>query len=472
MTRREFLLRAAAACPALGLAAHAQPEKQPPNILLIVVDDLGWRDLGCYGRGDVFETPNIDRLAAEGMRFTQAYANCPVCSPSRAALMTGKYPARLQFTGHITAIGRHRHPEGSRILPPDDRMYLPHDEVTLAEALKPGGYISASVGKWHLGHEGYWPDDQGFDKNVAGWTHGSPPTYFHPYKNPKKEWNAAIPTLAEGGKPGEYLTDRLTDESIAFMEAQRSHPFFVYMTYYSVHTPLEAPENLVQKYEKKLAGKNTGVDPTYAAMVERMDWNVGRLLATVDRLGVAENTAVVLFSDNGGLSKATNNAPLREGKSWLYEGGIRVPLIIKWPGRVPEAAECHEPVIGADLFPTLVEMAGQKPPADAPLDGVSLRPLWEKGAPLQRDALYWYYPHYGLCQEPAQAIRKKDFKLIHFYDPPRTELYNLANDLGEQHNLANAMPEKVKELQDNLAAHLKHVGAKLHTLNPNRKKVD
>ena len=467
MRRREFLARAVAAMPILGCATqtHGQSAERPPDILLIVVDDLGWRDLGCYGGGDIFETPNIDRLASQGMRFTQAYANCPVCSPSRAALMTGKDPARLQFTGHITAIGKHRHPKGSRILPPDDRLYLPHEEITLAEALAPGGYVSASVGKWHLGHQGYWPENQGFDKNVAGWTHGSPPTYFDPYENPAKEWNAAIPTLADR-QPGEYLTDRLTDESIAFMESHGGQPFFVYMTYYAVHTPLEAPEDLVAKYNQKLAGATTGVEPAYAAMVERVDWNVGRLLATLDRLGVSDNTVVVLFSDNGGYLGATTNAPLREGKSWLYEGGIRVPLIIKWPGEVPEGSVSHEPVIGADLFPTLVEIGGQPLSDAADLDGASLRPLWREGGQLPRDTLYWYYPHYGISKEPAAAVRKRDFKLIEFYDPPRTELYDLSKDLGEQHNLAEAMPEKVKELKADLAAYLSRVGAKMHTLNP------
>jgi arylsulfatase A len=470
MTRRDFLLRAAAAWPALGLAANApaQTANQPPNVLLIVVDDLGWRDLGCYGGGDVFETPNIDQLAQEGMRFTQAYANCPVCSPSRAALMTGKDPARLQFTGHITAIGRHRHPENSRILPPDDRMYLRHEEVTIAEALKPAGYVSASVGKWHLGHEGYWPEDQGFDKNVAGWTHGSPPGYFYPYEKPAQKWNAAIPTLS-GGEPGEYLTDRLTNESIGFMESHSDQPFFVYMTYYSVHTPLEAPEDLVAKYEKKLAGKETGVEPTYAAMVERVDWNVGRLLGALDRLGVADDTAVILFSDNGGYLGATTNAPLREGKSWLYEGGIRVPLIVKWPGDVPEGFTCDVPVIGADLFPTIVDISGQRPPTDLSLDGQTIRVLWHEADHFERDALYWYYPHYGISKQPAAAVRKGDYKLIEFYDPPRIELYNLADDLSEKNDLAAEMPEKVKELRDDLAAYLKDVGAKMHTLNPERK---
>ncbi|MCL4692584.1 MAG: sulfatase, partial [Candidatus Hydrogenedentes bacterium] len=308
-SRRQFLAAAAAALPAIRLAG-AQEAKRPPNVVLILVDDLGWRDLGCYGRGDVFETPNIDRLATQGMRFTQAYANCPVCSPSRAALLTGKDPARLHFTGHITAIGKHRYPDDSRIIPPDDYMYLRHEEVTLAEALKPAGYVSASIGKWHLGEQGFWPEDHGFDVNVAGWTHGSPPSYFDPYEKPEQEWNPSIPTLASR-EPGEYLTDRLTDESISFIEQNQENPFFLYLSYYAVHTPLQAPAELVEKYTRKFEGRDTGVDTTYAAMVEKVDQNVGRVLETLDRLDLADDTIVVFFSDNGGEEDATTNAPLR-----------------------------------------------------------------------------------------------------------------------------------------------------------------
>ena len=444
----------------------ASAERTPPNIVLILVDDLGWRDLGCYGRGDVYETPNIDALASEGMRFTQAYSDCPVCSPSRAALLTGKNPARLQFTGHITAIGRHRHPDNSRIIPPDDFMYLRHEEITLAEALKPRGYVSGHFGKWHLGHEGYWPTDQGFDVNAGGWTHGSPPTYWGPYKNPDKEWNAAIPTLKDG-EEGEYLTDRLTEEAIAFINQNKSKPFFLYVPYYSVHTPLEAPEALVDKYTKKLDSIGEQIiKPTYAAMVERVDQNVGKILDTLDELGLSENTIVVFFSDNGGYRGATDNRPLRESKSYLYEGGIRVPLILRWPGVIPKNVKEDTPVIGSDLFPTLITMAGGKIPGATELDGVEIQSLWTSGEAPKRDTFYWYYPHYGLSKEPAMAVRKGDFKLIHFYDPPRTELYNLGTDLGETRDLAAEMPEKVKELKEAMRNYLAEVGAKMHTQNP------
>ncbi|MFH1737506.1 MAG: sulfatase [bacterium] len=467
--RRDFLAGMSGALGGLLLGGKTWAEGRPPNIVLILIDDLGWRDLGCYG-GEVFETPNIDRLAGQGLRFTQAYSNCPVCSPSRAAILTGKSPARLRFSGHITAILRHRHPEGSRILPPDDRLYVPYEEVMLPEALKPAGYVSANIGKWNVGLEGYWPEDQGFDINIAGWTHGSPPTYFDPYKNPEKEWNPAIPNL-KGRKPGEYLTDRLTDESIQFIEAHKEQPFFLYLPYYAVHTPLEAPAKLVEKYTEKLAGRNAGVDPVYAAMVEIVDRNVGRLMDTLDRLNLTENTAVLFFSDNGGTLRSTNNAPLREGKGWLYEGGIRVPLIIKWPGHVPEGGVCHEPVIGSDLYPTIVEMVGDKAkPGDSP-DGVDLAPLWRGKEQLERDTFYWYYPHYNShSMQPCAAIRKGDYKLIEYYDPPHLELYNIAQDLSEKHDLAEKMPEKAAALLGDLHGYLARVHAQMHTLNPERKR--
>ncbi len=466
VSRRRFLATTIAALPAAQFAT-AQEAKRPPNVVLILVDDLGWRDLGCYGRGDVFETPNIDRLAAQGMRFTQAYANCPVCSPSRAALLTGKDPARLHFTGHITAIGKHRYPDDSRIIPPDDYMYLRHEEVTLAEALKPAGYVSASIGKWHLGEQGFWPEDHGFDVNVAGWTHGSPPSYFDPYEKPGQDWNPSIPTLASR-EPGEYLTDRLTDESIAFIEQNQEKPFFLYLSYYAVHTPLQAPAELVEKYTKKFEGRDTGVDPTYAAMVEKVDENVGRVLETLERLDLADDTIVVFFSDNGGADESTTNAPLRESKSWVYEGGIRVPMILRWPGRVAAGATCEEPVIGTDLFPTLVNAAGLGPVSTDELDGVDLAPLFNGSGKLGERPLFWYYPHYSKSKQPGAAVRRGDWKLIEFYDPHRIELYNLVDDPGETTSLALANMDTVFELKAELAMHLARVETKKHTVREGR----
>ena len=425
---------------------------------------MGWRDVGCFG-GDLFETPNIDRLATEGMRFTQAYANCPVCSPSRAALMTGKNPARLGFTGHITAIGRHRHPENSKLIPPDGLTNLPHDEETLAEVLGKQGYVSASIGKWHLGEEGYWPEQHGFDVNVAGWTHGSPPHYFYPYTRENSDWNGSIPTMT-GGEEGEYLTDRLTDETIGFMEANRDNPFFVYLTHYGVHTPLQAPKPLVEKYKKELKGKEKQVHPTYAAMVENMDWNVGRVLQSIEDLGLSEDTVVVFTSDNGGLESSASQAPLRKGKGTLYEGGIRIPQIIKWPGKIPAGSLSEAPTIGTDLFATLAEIGGGSVRDD--IDGKSFSALWDGGEYSPRESLVWYYPHYhSQSMRPGAAIRKGDYKLIEYYDPEGVELYNLAADLSEKRNLASEMPEKAEELLADLNGYLDAVDTIRPTPNPN-----
>ena len=439
----------------------AREGDRPPNIVLFLVDDLGWKDLGCYG-SSFYETPNTDRLAREGMRFTAAYAAAPVCSPTRASLMAGQNPARLGFTGHITAIRRYRYPSTGRIIPPQDHMRLRLEEVTLAEALKPAGYVSASIGKWHLGAEGLWPREQGFDVNVAGTTHGSPPGYFFPYEKPGSKWNPSIPTL-EGGVEGEYLTDRLTDEAVSFIEKNSHQPFFLYLTHYSVHTPLEAPQRLVEKYEEKLRRDPTGKNATYGAMVETVDQSLGRVLATLEQNGLSENTVVIFFSDNGGLSNVTDNAPLRGGKQQLYEGGIRVPLIVRWPGHVPAGAVSDAPVISHDLYPTLVDVVG---PATRPgaTDGVSLLPLLTRLKALPERTLFWYYPQYA--RRPGAVVRTGDYKLIEFYDPPATELYNLGRDLGETDDLASRQPGRVEEMREHLTAWLAEIGATLHTPNP------
>ncbi|MGE0375329.1 MAG: sulfatase [Planctomycetaceae bacterium] len=435
----------------------------PPNILLVLVDDLGWTDLGCYG-STFYETPHTDRLAAEGMRFTTAYSAAPVCSPTRASLMTGKSPARLGFTGHITAIMQYRYPPEGRILPPQDHMLLRLEETTLAEALHEAGYVSASIGKWHLGPEGYWPEDQGFDLNIAGWTHGSPPSHFFPYTNSKQDWNASIPTI-KGGQPGEYLTDRLTDEAVRFIEQNRDRPFFCYLTHYAVHTPIQAPADLTAKYQRKLATDSSQKNATYAAMIERVDTGIGLVMDTLDRLELAERTVVIFFSDNGGLSQVTNNAPLREGKQFLYEGGLRVPLIVKWPGVVEAGTTCDVPVISHDLFPTIVEVAGLNVDTLTDLDGVSLRPLLTSDGELPSRTLYWYYPHYA--RRPGAAVRDGDLKLIEWYDPPGVELYNIADDLSETNNLAPQLPTRAAELRADLTRWLSDINATLHTPNAN-----
>jgi arylsulfatase A len=400
------------------------------------------------------------------MRFTDAYCASPLCSPTRASLMTGKSPARIGFTGHITAIGRHRYPPHGAIIPPDDHLNLPRTEQTIAAVLGRAGYTSASIGKWHLGEEDYWPERHGFDRNIAGYTHGSPPSYFWPYTDPDKRWNPRIPTL-DGGEEGEYLTDRLTDEAIRFIEEHRDEPFFCYLSHYAVHTPLQAPAALVRKYRRKLQENPMQKNAVYAAMVESVDQSVGRVVQALERLGLADRTVVIVTSDDGGLAGVANNAPLRAGKGFLYEGGLRVPLIVRWPGRIPAGSVCGEPVSSYDFLPTLAEMAGVEVDGAA-LDGVSLLPLLTGGRDtLDREALYWYYPHYSpQARRPGAAIRARRWKLIEHYDPPSVELYDLVDDQGEQHDLAEAMAEQAAALRDRLYTYLQAAGTMMHTANP------
>jgi arylsulfatase A len=442
------------------------PKKIKPNILFILIDDLGWQDLHCYG-SKFYETPNIDRLSAGGMMFTNAYSACPVSSPTRASILTGKNPARLQFTGHITAIGRHRYPEQGRIIPPQDKMYVALEEVLIPEALKPLGYSTISIGKWHVGDkEKYFPTHQGFDINIAGYAQGSPPTYWAPYKNPELDWNPSIENLDEG-KPGEYLTDRLTNEAINFLKVNKEHPFFIYLSHYAVHTPLEVADSLVRKYEKKLESNHSKKNAVYAAMIENVDSNIGRLLSELDKLGLTNNTIIIFYSDNGGYMPATDNTPLREGKGFLYEGGIRVPLIIKWPGYVAGGTLCDEPVISDDLYPTIMEMVGKGVTPVKNIDGLSLVPLLSGEKHLKRDQLCWYYPHYSpQAQMPGYAIRKGNFKLVEHYDPVKIELFNLQEDIGEKNNLAESNPGKVLELRSSFNNWLKRMNPVFHTQNP------
>lgn len=428
------------------------------NFILIVSDDLGWRDLACYG-SQFYETPNLDRLASQGMRFTDAYAACPVCSPTRAALMTGKYPARLNLTDWIP--GRKQWP-AARLLTPAFRQELPLEEVTIAEALKPAGYVSASIGKWHLGNQEFWPERQGFDLNVAGTERGSPKSYFGPFD---------LPNLS-GGTPQDYLTDRLTDEAIRFIELNRNRAFFLYLPHFAVHLPLQAKSPLIEKYKTKARPDAAQRDPVYAAMIESMDEGVGRLMRRLEELALAERTVVIFTSDNGGLiyegsrkTPVTSNHPLRAGKGHLYEGGIRVPLIIRWPGTVRPGSVCEVPVSSQDIFPTLVELAGLKP---GKVDGISLVPLLRGSGRLRREALYWHYPHYSnQGGVPAGAVRAGEWKLIEFYEDGRLELYNLREDIGERRNLARLVPQKAAALHAMLRRWRQAVGARMPEPNPN-----
>ena len=418
-----------------------------PNVILIMADDLGWVDLACYGH-EFHETPHLDRLAAEGMRFTDAYTASCVCSPTRSSIMTGKYPARNDLTIWLGGRGG---------APAVDHMAL--EEVTLAEALKERGYATCHVGKWHLGGPPYYPQHQGFDVNIAGTSAGSPAGgYFLPNK-----------MVLEDMKPGTYLTDRLTDECLKLIEANRRRPLFMYMAYHTVHTPIQGRRDLVEHYRKKLKPGQT-YNPTYAAMVHCLDLSVGRILGKLDELGLAQNTLVIFFSDNGGFAysggkknNVTSNKPLRRGKGYCYEGGHRVPLIVRLPGTVPKGTVCRTPVISTDFYPTILDLVGAEPKPGQHADGLSILSLLkDPGAPLGRTTLYWHYPHNSpQGGTPSGAIRQGDLKLIEFFNDGRLELYNLADDLGEQHDLSAKMPEETRELHDELTAWRTSVDAKM-----------
>jgi arylsulfatase A-like enzyme len=431
-------------------------------VVFILIDDLGWRDVGCNG-STFYETPNVDRLAAEGMRFTDGYAACTVCSPTRASLMTGKYPARLHLTDWIAG---HARPY-AKLSVPQWTKYLPLEEVTLAEALKPLGYATGFVGKWHLGDtEELWPLAQGFDENVGGYSRGSPPSYFAPYN---------IPTMKEG-PAGEYLTDRHAADAVAFLEAHRDGPFLLYLSTYAVHTPLQAKKEVVAKYEAKIQADPEKAQgrAVYAAMVESMDQCVGRVLDALDRLGLTKDTVVFFTGDNGGLvgslrNPITDNSPLRAGKGSAYEGGVREPFLVRWPGVTKAGSTCAAPVCSIDVYPTILEITGAKGSEEhnRSVDGVSLVPLLRGGNSLERDALYWHYPHYHPGgATPYGAIRRGDQKLIEFFEDGHTELYDLRKDIGETTNLVEAQPELASSLHAQLIAWREAVGAQMPTPNP------
>jgi len=485
MNRRSFLkavgFGAAALIGPAGLGleqqAAARRKSRELNFVFFLIDDLGWADLSCYG-STFYETPNIDRLASEGMRFTEAYAACPVCSPTRGSIMTGKYPARLGITQWI----------GGANQPTPYRHYLPLEEVTIAEALKQAGYATGFVGKWHLATRDpdrakYYPDRQGFDVNIGGDYSGAPPTYFWPYS--KK--NRTLETMPPGGAEGEYLTDRLTDESLKFLDSNKDRPFLLYLSHYAVHTPTESKQALTDEYKAK-AEKLPKIDgprfaevygryktrqvqdnPVYAGMVQSVDESVGRVMKKLDELGVAGNTAIIFMSDNGGLSTVaregpTCNLPLRAGKGWLYEGGIREPMIIKWPGVVRPGGVCSEPVTSTDFYPTMLQMTGLPLLPEQHVDGVSMVPLLTGTGKLKRKAIYWHYPHYhGSGNKPSGAIRAGDYKLIEWYEDNSIELYNLKDDLSEKNDLAGTMPEKAAELRGMLHKWLKETNATVPT---------
>ena len=466
----------------LTITTPVWAETKPLNVVLVLVDDLGWMDLGCQG-SEYYETPHIDRLAAEGMRFTNGYAACAVCSPTRAAVQTGRYPGRLFVTDWIRsrfqggAIPKDKvnpclRPEsewrGRQVLCPPNSLWMESDEITIAEALKGAGYTTCYIGKWHLGADPWYPEQQGFDENYGGCDYGQPPNYFDPFNQPKgrhASLRAGIHNLPSR-KKGEYLSDREADEAVGFIRRNKGKPFFLQLANYAVHTPIQAKADVTAKYQKK--PKTSQKNPKYAAMVESVDDAVGEIMKTLDELKIADRTMIIFTSDNGGLQGPTNNQPLRSGKGYAYEGGIRVPLIVRWPGVVKPGSESSVPVTSVDLFPTIVKAAGRDLPNDRAIDGEDLKPVLTGSGKLDRTAIYWHFPHYRHAPGPYSIIRDGDWKLIKWYEGP-TALFNLKDDLGEKNNLAEQAPDQVNKLDAKLMAHLKEIGAKIPIPNPKAK---
>lgn len=457
------ILAGLVAAAGLALAAAAPAADRRPNILFILADDMGWTDGECFG-SRYYETPNLAGLAAQAMRFTSGYASCAVCSPTRAAILTGKSPARLHITDWI---GGETPPPAARFRLPDWQKSLPLAETTLAEALRPLGYATGHIGKWHLGGPAARPQDQGFDVNVGGGAAGRPASYFWPYGPPKHP--NRVPHLAEqGGRDGEYLTDRLTEEALRFIETNRSRPFYLQLWHYTVHSPLQAPRHLVERARLRPPAGGQG-NPTYAAMLASLDENIGRILRKLDEWGLSDHTIVVFTSDNGGAvhfgkPPATSNLPLRMGKGFAYEGGLRVPLLVKAPGVTRPGSVCDTPVSSTDFFPTLLELAGaDRGASTTATDGVSIVPLLRGAPALPGRDLFWHYPHYwhGGKVSPYSVVRSGDWKLIRFHESGREELYDLKADLAEQHDRAPDCPDIRQQLGDRLDAWLKQVGAQM-----------
>ncbi|MEZ5355412.1 MAG: sulfatase [Bryobacteraceae bacterium] len=450
------------------LAAPLLAQRQRPNIVFILADDLGWTDLAVYG-SDLHETPHTTRLSRECIRFTNAYAAAPVCSPTRASIMTGKHPARLGMT--IWHEGAVNPPKNRKLIPPEAVANLPLEERTVAEHLHDAGYLTAAVGKWHLGTSGFYPETQGFDVNIGGTHWGAPQTFHWPYRGNKHFGGETryVPGLPFGA-PGEYLTDRLTDEAIRVIDHAGSQPFFLYLAHHAPHTPIEGKAAMVARYKAKIRDGMRHRNAAYAAMVESFDESVGRVMDHLRRKGMEENTLLVVTSDNGGFinpfegQAVTNNAPLRSGKGSLYEGGLRVPLLVRWPGR-RGAALCHEPVVSTDLFSTMLEAAGVT--QDAPPDGRSLSGLArDPESHLGREDLFFHYPHYYPTTTPVSAVRSGDWKLLEYFEDGHVELYHLREDPGEEKDLAAAMPERASQLRGKLAAWRKEAGARIPAVNP------
>ena len=478
--------------PVSGYCTSEKPENSRPNVIFILLDDFGYMDCSCYG-SRYYETPNIDRLAARGIRFTNAYAACPVSSPTRASILTGKYPVNTGITDWIP--GRQATNSGSpsdKLLALPFKLQLELQEITIAEILRENGYNTMISGKWHLGGDPeFWPENQGFNVNKGGYSAGQPNKgknsngYFSPYGNPR----------LEDGPEGEYLTDRQTDEAIKFIESAGNKPFFVYLSYYAVHNPMQGKEELIRRFSLKADSMGLSKDqaftrdkdwirktmsdnykerviqsnPVYAAMIYSVDENIGRLMARLGELGLDENTVVIFTSDNGGLSTSegspTCNSPLRAGKGWLYEGGIRVPLIIRYPGIAKEGSLRNTPVSSVDFFPTIAEITGSETNGTK-IDGISILHLLEKDSMKERP-LFWHYPHYSnQGVEPGSAIRLGKYKLIDNFEKGRQELYDLEKDLSETNDISGSHPATTRKLYGLLKAWRNKTNARMMDKNP------
>ena len=442
-------------------------QETKPNVIFILVDDLGFTDLSSYG-SDYYQTPNIDKLVSKGVKFTNAYAASNVCSPTRASIITGKYPATLQVTDFIPG----KTLPNSKLLPPKWQKYLDTTHNSMAKIFKANGYVTAHIGKWHLGKDSmYWPENHGFDINIGGWSNGAPVKnknknangYFSPYGNPK----------LKDGKKDEYLTERLAKEAKNFIEQNHKKPFFLNLWFYSVHTPLQAKKEKVFKYRALLDSTKNHKNPVYAAMIEHMDEAIGEVFNTLKKLKIDNNTIIVFTSDNGGLvgnherftEKVTSNYPLRSGKGDIYEGGTRVPCVIYYPNKIKPHSE-STPIISTDFLPTLIDLAELKKADDYKFEGVSLASLLTKKAPLKKRSLFWHYPHYHTeGAVPYSAIRFNEYKLIHDLETDSLELYNLEKDIGETNNLSTKNKKVTKELFTKLQQWKKSVKAQKPIVN-------
>ena len=446
------------------LTVSADMLQQKPNILYINVDDLGWTDLSYQG-STFYQTPHIDKLASQGMIFTNAYAPATNCSPSRACCLTGQYTPRH---GVYTVVNYRGDAKDRKLIPIKNTPYIKDNNLTIAHVLRASGYRTCTIGKWHISND---PLKNGFDVNIAGGSMGDPEQgYYSPYRYPN----------CEQKEKGEYLTDRLTKEAIRFITANKEEPFFLYLAFYTVHIPLQAKPDKQAFYAKKRKN-DAHNNPAYAAMIESLDENVGQLMDVIERFGIAQNTFILFTSDNGGVWEWSKQWPLRAGKGSYYEGGIRVPMVVRWPGKTNSGSVCNVPVSGIDFFPTFLEVAGSKKPPGKLLDGVSLIPLLTQSGPIKERPLFWHFPIYlghgnsesrdpKFRTRPGSVIRLGDWKLHQYFEDAGLELYNLKNDIGEKVNLVDKEPGKVKELQDILTAWRKDTGAPVpRELNPKYK---